>query len=231
MKSRYTDRLVLLLCCIMLVTRLPATAQPIQKISPSEWRSLKNDPELGYKDDKELVSPQQSNQQSRYEQAFMKFMHFMLSSTGTLIMWILVIALVIYIIYRLAVLQGGFIFSRSKKIVAQPTGVLPPEEDLEHTNWENLLKQAMGSSDTRLAVRYRYMWLLQLLQMSGQIQYRTDKTNYDYYTELNNAAYKQPFRQISRLYEYAWYGNFALSSAAYSDFLAHFDHLKNQLPK
>ncbi len=129
----------------------------------------------------------------------------------------------------MVVQNGGFLFAKGKKAIGDNSDQGIENEDIEATNWEKLLQQAMAANDTRMAVRYRYMWLLQLLQQSNLIQYRNDKTNYDYFTELQETEYRQSFKQLSRLYEYAWYGNFALTSGAYNDYLAHFDHLKNQL--
>ena len=105
------------------------------------------------------------------------------------------------------------------------------EEDITTINWERLLQQARDNNDTRLAIRYTYMWLLQLLQERQLILYRNDKTNYEYYTELNDTSYKQPFKQLSRQYEYAWYGRYAISAAGYDDFAALFNNLRNQLGK
>ena len=103
------------------------------------------------------------------------------------------------------------------------------EEDITNTNWEALLQKASANNDLRLAVRYSYMWLLQLLQEHELIKYRGDKTNYEYYSELAGTNYKQSFKQLSRQYEYTWYGNFLPSDTAYQQYLSLFGNLKTQL--
>lgn len=231
MKSRYAKKIYLLLLCLLLISLRQAAAQPVQQITPAQWHKLKDDKAFSYKNDKELVTQTKNYKHSNFfQKAVMAFINFLVGPAGTFLMWLLVIGIVVYIIYRLAYVNGSFLFGKNKKLMID-TGQGQEEEDMATTNWETLLQQAMNNNDTRLAVRYRYMWLLQILQQAGLIQYRNDKTNYDYYTELNDTDYKQPFKQLSRLYEYAWYGNFALSATAYNDYLAHFDHLKNQLAR
>ena len=105
------------------------------------------------------------------------------------------------------------------------------EHDLATTDWEALLHNAVHNNDYRLAIRYSYMWMLQLMQQQGLIQYRNDKTNYEYYTELAETAYKQPFKKLSRDYEYAWYGRFELSHASYSEYKDLFDDIRKQMHK
>lgn len=120
-------------------------------------------------------------------------------------------------------------FHKNKKMMGDSDPAVNDQEDIATTNWETLLQQALNNNELRLAVRYRYMWLLQLLQHQGLIQYRNDKTNYEYYTELNDTSYKQPFKQLSRQYEYVWYGHFALPAATYKEYGDLFNNLRKQL--
>ena len=122
-------------------------------------------------------------------------------------------------------------FTRNNKALNNPEAQEPGEEDLYGSNWEALLQKTMRNNDTRMSVRYYYMWLLQLLQESQLIQYRTDKTNHEYYMELKEDSCRQPFRQLSRQYEYAWYGNYPLSSDAFRDYINLFNNLRNQMGK
>ncbi len=229
MKTRSSDRILLPLLLFLLVCFLHGSAQPVQKISPEQWHQLTDDKALNFKNDRELVTPQVVYNQGAFQKAIVKIINFLFGPAGAIMMWVLVIGLVVFVIYKLVAGNGGFMFARNQKISGNPIDQGQDFEDIEATNWDKLLQQAMAANDTRMAVRYRYMWLLQLLQQAGLIQYRNDKTNYDYYRDLYETQYRQPFKQLSRLYEYAWYGNFTLSSAAYNDYLAHFDHLKKQL--
>jgi hypothetical protein len=61
------------------------------------------------------------------------------------------------------------------------------------------------------------MHILQLMQQSGQIRYRIDKTNHEYYLELTQEALRQPFRDLLLRYEFAWFGRFPVSAEAWAD--------------
>ena len=231
MKTLSSDRILLVLTLLLLLFCLHVAAQPVQKATPAQWHQLTDDKALNYKNDRELVSPQEDYNQGGFQKAIMRLLSFLLGPAGTLILWVLIIGLVVFVIYKLAIQNGSFLFSRSKKNIGSNLDPGQEDDDIGATDWNKLLQQAMAVNDNRMAVRYRYMWLLQLLQQSGLIQYRNDKTNYDYYNELYETEYRQTFKQLSRLYEYAWYGNFALTSGAYNDYLAHFDNLKNHLTR
>jgi hypothetical protein len=223
--KKYFARLFCMLC--LALPAFYALAAP----TPAEWRQLKSDKTFNYKNEVESLPLPDDNGQGGFQKILMSCIHFLMGPAGTLLLWILVIGIVSYIVYWLSVSNGSFFFGRSQKKVTDNGPATPEEEDINGTNWEALLRQANHDEDTRLAVRYRYMWLLQMLQERELIRYRNDKTNYDYYTELDKTNYKLPFKQMSRLYEYAWYGNFTLSPVAYHDYAGLFDNMKNQLAR
>ena len=75
------------------------------------------------------------------------------------------------------------------------------------------------------------MGVLHLLQDNNLIAYRDDKTNYDYYQELKATDYKQPFRNLSRVYEYTWYGNYSINDNTLQQYMGIFNGLKQQLQR
>jgi hypothetical protein len=221
-------RITVLFFCLLCSLIQPATADSIRKVTPAQWEQLKADKAFSYKNDKEFIKRPEESKPGILQQLLSALFTFRGSGIGNTILWILLICVVIYIVYRLFLTKGSFVFGRNKKMMNEAG---PPEEgeDISTTNWEMLLQQAIGGNDTRLAIRYTYMWLLQLLQEHELIRYRNDKTNYEYYTELNGTIYKKLFQQLSRQYEYAWYGHYSIPAAAYDDYAALFNNLKNQL--
>jgi hypothetical protein len=131
-------------------------------------------------------------------------------------------------VYKLFVGNNSVLSGRKRKLEGGDAGT-EVKEDIEANNWEELMQQASHNNDARLAVRYSYMWLLQILQQKNLIQYSADKTNYEYYRELAETTYRQPFRTLSKQYEYTWYGKYELSQTAYNDYLSQFHNLKKQL--
>jgi hypothetical protein len=213
-----------LLCCLQAICSFAAT-----KVSPTRWRELTGDKEFGYGKDVESLTPEK-NDSNNFIQKLIEYLFGFLSSGNkfaNLLIWLIVLGVIAYVFYKLFIGRNSFL-SRKKKISGGEV-LDSPDENIETSNWEALMAQATQNNDSRLAVRYSYMWLLQLLQEKSLIQYTADKTNYEYYRELGDTAYKQPFRTISRQYEYTWYGKFDLSQAAYTDYLNQFNNLKKQL--
>ncbi len=216
---------VLLWC--MLTAMSPAYAT--RNIKPEQWQQIVQDKAFTYKNDIEAVQPVKQYEPGAMQKILMALFKFFGEGAGNVLLWAIVICVVVYVLYRLFFSGDSFLFGKSKKTMQETATVQTDEEDLANTNWEALLQQAIANNDTRLAVRYSYKWLLQLLQKKELIQYSNDKTNYEYYTELAESDYKQPFKQLSRQYEYAWYGHFSLSPAAYNDYLSLFNNVKKQL--
>ena len=216
------------LCLLSFSLQHVCVANTTRNIAPSDWQQLKADKAFSYKNDKEKISAPKEYKPGALQKFFRSFFEFFGSNFDNTLVRIIIICAVIYILYRLVLGNGSFLFGKSKKVIS--TGpAQPEEEDIASTNWEALLQEATNKNDFRLAVRYSYMWLLQLLQRSELIQYRIDKTNYEYYSELGTSQYKQSFRQLSRQYEYAWYGKFPVSPAAFNEYLALFNNVKNEL--
>jgi hypothetical protein len=207
----------------------PLFAEPATRtITTTQWNQLKNDKELNYKNDREGVVKPKPYKKSALVKFFETLFAFLGTSVGIFLMWGAVIIVVVFIIYKIFFSKDNILFSRNKRI-ATDTGPIGDEEDILSTNWEAHLQTAIDNNDLRLAVRYSYMWLLQMMQQQQLINYRSDKTNYEYYTELSNTNYKKPFRQLSLQYEFAWYGQFGMPQEMFNDYLTQFKNLKGQL--
>jgi hypothetical protein len=200
-------------------------------LTAAEWNEITNDQDYNYRDSleykkntREVKPPADSG----FKKALMAFFAWLGSTWGQIIVWGLLILIVLYAIYRVVSGDTSGIFGRKSKTTENPS-VQPDTEDITETNWDQLLQKAAKEGDLRLSVRYSYMLLLQILQHNELIQYRSDKTNYDYYSELADTPYKQTFRQLSRQYEYTWYGNFAISQETYEEYMRTLNDLKKQL--
>ena len=56
---------------------------------------------------------------------------------------------------------------------------------------------------------------LQGLATAGLIHWRPEKTNRDYLRELREAALRDPFADITRVFDFAFYGHLDLDADAY----------------
>lgn len=79
-------------------------------------------------------------------------------------------------------------------------------EDLHALDLETQLAAAEQQRNYRLAVRLGYLSVLRQLSEKGLIRWQPDKTNHDYLYELPAGPLPEAFRELTRQFEYVWYG-------------------------
>lgn len=226
---RCFNRFLLRLFCLLLVftsLQVKASDKPEGTTQP-KWQQLISDKAFNYKNELERKDVVRENKPNAFENMLRDIGRFLGNDSLWRVIWIMLGIVAIYVVYKLVLSNEHTLFGRKKKAI--DTGAEDGVEQMGISNWEALLQKAVADNDLQLAVRYSYMWLLQMLQESELIEYREDKTNFDYYKELQQTAYKQPFKQISRQYEYVHYGNYPLSAAAYNQYIDLFNNVKKQL--
>jgi hypothetical protein len=123
---------------------------------------------------------------------------------------ILLILLVIYLIVK-AILnkEGTWIFgSKSDQNLIRYDEI---EKNLHLVDFEKLIKESIKSGEHRLSIRYYYLFLLKKMSEKQIIEWDVEKTNSDYIYEIKSAELKARFEYLSYLYNYMWYGEFAVS--------------------
>lgn len=130
------------------------------------------------------------------------------SSAGSIAVWGLVAALLVWSIWRIAPvvirwLSGGAFTPRAPEgIVSQP---LPEAADLYEQAGHALRKGAYAE-----AIRLALLALIAQLEKQGLLRYDTTRTNREYQIELGPSAdLAACFGQLARIYERAWYGRIA----------------------
>lgn len=199
----------------------------------AQWQQISTGKDFDYKDQREFTAvpaPKSNKEFNGLVKLIIGIVRFFSSLAGKVVLWTLLILLVAFLAYRIFKGDGRLFARRNKKILTGDEGQTDvSEDDLLHRNWEEQLRAALAAGDTRMAIRYSYMLLLQLLQARNLIQYRQDKTNTDYFRELGDSPVRQQFRQLTRNYEYAWYGNFLPSADAFEAYLQLFNGVKKGL--
>jgi hypothetical protein len=89
-------------------------------------------------------------------------------------------------------------------------------EDIFAINYQREIDKAASQGNYRLAVRLMYLRLLKDLADRNIIQYKQDKTNFDYLLQLHPTKYYNHFFRLTRHYEYSWYGHFDVEENKYS---------------
>ena len=138
------------------------------------------------------------------------------SKTLNVLEWIIKIVgilLIVFVIYKIIMAfineEGNWFFG--KKSDALDIASTDLEQNLLETDFDILIMEAVKLKEYRLAIRYYYLKTLKKLSEKQHIQWNFDKTNLQYYRELQNAELKSGFKHISYLYDYCWYGEFDLN--------------------
>jgi len=133
-----------------------------------------------------------------------------------------VIAVIPYILILVLLGLIFWLFSRLNpggKILQEPKTsevFISEEEDLvKNEDLSALVKEAIQNGQFRLAVRYYYLYELKQLDELELIQYEYQKTNRDYSEEIKNTIIRKHFSDITKLYEFIWYGSFKVSESDY----------------
>ncbi|MFT5738178.1 MAG: hypothetical protein ACJAU2_001141 [Maribacter sp.] len=103
------------------------------------------------------------------------------------------------------------------------------EHIIKNEDIQQLIENAIRQKDYRLAVRYYYLYMLQLMSEKEFIVWELQKTNEDYKLELQKQELVQPFATSTRLYNYFWYGGFPIDETKYKKAEANFLSLKKLL--
>ncbi|WP_163996751.1 DUF4129 domain-containing protein [Pyxidicoccus caerfyrddinensis] len=89
----------------------------------------------------------------------------------------------------------------------------PPE------GWAHLADELAARGEYREAVRSLYLALLSRLHRDGAILYDVTLSNWDYLRQFRGRSeLKPPFRELTRRFDFAWYGNVPVGAEGYREF-------------
>ncbi|MCP3141388.1 DUF4129 domain-containing protein [Pyxidicoccus xibeiensis] len=89
----------------------------------------------------------------------------------------------------------------------------PPE------GWAHLADELAARGEYREAVRSLYLALLSRLHRDGAILYDVTLSNWDYLRQFRGRSeLKAPFRELTRRFDFAWYGNLPVGVEGYREF-------------
>lgn len=101
------------------------------------------------------------------------------------------------------------------------------EKNIHQTDFRKLLQFTENKGDTRQSIRLYYLWLLKVLSSKKIISWDKQKTNADYIYEIKDEKMKQDFKELSRLYNYIWYGEFSIEDTEYKEVKSSFEAIIN----
>ena len=143
---------------------------------------------------------------------------------GEYIMAFCLLALLIYVIFKLAGLNIANIFNRHSREIAIP--YTESLENIHQITFDEEIEKALNQRNYRLAVRLLYLKTLKQLNDAQLINWQIEKTNSAYLNELTDMEQRQSFSILTRQFEYVWYGDFPVDGRSFQNINTLFNDFK-----
>ena len=85
-------------------------------------------------------------------------------------------------------------------------------ENIHELNFDDEIGKAIEHGNYRFAVRLLYLQTLKYLNDHELIHWQPEKTNEIYINEVEDLVKKAGFKQLTRQFEYVWYGDFYIDA-------------------
>ena len=139
-----------------------------------------------------------------------------LSFMATVFPYLIGLIIVLIILKTFINTESGFWkFGKSTKKTTKKL-VHDDDENIDETDFDNLLSRAITNGNYRLATRYHYLTTLKKLSQKELIKYDKDKTNTEYQFELKNKELRKKFSYLAYIYDYVWYGEFPVDQVKFN---------------
>ncbi|MCU0449658.1 MAG: DUF4129 domain-containing protein [Bernardetiaceae bacterium] len=155
------------------------------------------------------------------------------AGVGEVLKWLMYVVAGVTLVYALVRLFGldlplNLNF-KNQKPKDMALGVL--DENIHAIDFDKQIAAALAKADYRLAVRLHYLRALKKMTDRGLIDWQPFKTNDDYVHELADENLRFGFNRLTLVFDYAWYGEFALDAAGYQSVRAFFDRFEDLVAK
>ncbi len=84
--------------------------------------------------------------------------------------------------------------------------------------WASQADALAARGEFRDAIRHLYLALLARFHAEGRISYEPTRSNWEYLRDLKNSNEARPFRELTRRFDFAWYGHLFTDAEAYQVF-------------
>ncbi|MBX0290742.1 DUF4129 domain-containing protein [Hymenobacter sp. HSC-4F20] len=201
--------------------KLPADTRPpgaVRAPQPERLRQLRQQREFQYA---EPETPEPGSGSSLWTRFWWRLLQWFLGlfygpgyeHRGRYVVYALFGAAFLYVVLRLLRLDLTGLFRRSGSVAPLPYDTAG--EQIYGVDFDSALAEAEAAGNYRLAVRLGYLLSLRHLTERGLIRWQPDKTNHEYLHELRGTPWFTEFQELTRQFEYVWYGETLLTAPAY----------------
>ena len=146
-----------------------------------------------------------------------------LETVVTVLPYIVLIILIVLIVFFFLKIK----INKLKVDTTEKADVILTEEAeiIKNADISSLIKLAIQQNNYRLGIRYYYLLILQQLEQKELIYWEQQKTNEDYIQEIEEKTIVVQFKELTRLYDFVWYGNFEINELEFSKAVSEFNSL------
>ncbi len=204
----------------------------IQKyFDANNLEKYRGDTDFNYEEDKKVNNPSMIERLFNWlKRQFLRFLEWLFGVDYANGIFATILSALPYVIagivlflmlkFFLKVNSRGIIATSKNKLVVSIT---EEEELIKNVDILKLIQQAINQKNYRLAVRYYYLNILKQLEHKALIIWEHQKTNEDYIKEISQEDIQNSLINLTRLYDFVWYGNFTINETEFmrveSDFL------------
>lgn len=206
-----------------------------QTISEDDLESYKNDDDFNYTEVEEetTIIDKIKRWLSNFLRKFWESI-FGVGSAGGFLFFMLNILPYILLGVLIYLLIRFFLKVNSNNIIAksQEKGKVSYSEEeqiIKNEDINALIQKAVDQKNYRLAIRYYYLLALKKLTEANKIEWEAQKTNEDYINELNQTNLKFDFENITKIYDYVWYGEFNVDAFKFQNLKLPFESLNKTI--
>lgn len=143
------------------------------------------------------------------------------------IIYTILVIVFVFILYRIVTANKLYWSPARRKrsdVQAGDEDDLLSEEDIDEK-----IRKAAAAKEYRTAVRFMYLKGLRLLSDKGWLRLHAQATNHDYVHQVSRYPAGPAFRFLTDVYDYVWYGEFAVSDAQYERLQSEFQQFYQSL--
>lgn len=144
------------------------------------------------------------------------------------LVWIILIGVFVGALLWFLATSNISLFARKKQFIVEEEDELT-EEDLFNIEFEKQIYKAEADNNFRLATRLWFLHSIKLLSERNLIRYQPDLTNTQYLDQLFTTNYYKDFFNLTRKFEYIWYGKFEPSGEQYVQIKNEFQAFKSRM--
>jgi hypothetical protein len=124
------------------------------------------------------------------------------------ILWMVIVGAFVAVIIMYLGNSNVRLFRKASKTLTDGNEVYAETDNIFEINYQYEIDKAVKNGNYRFAIRLMFLRQLKNLSDRKIINYKQDRTNFDYLLQLHSTKYYNDFFRLTRFYEYSWYGQF-----------------------